>query len=172
LTAGFITALTWRDWEGALAHPAILAHAEKRQWDQAVAQAQAVHETLTELDIPDVPVVTALNKADMLAQPNLVTSLSGHFESAVVVSALRAEGLEALLAAIERHLFEAMLPLRVRLPHETGKLISLYHEHGVVESITHQSTGVTINGRLPGYLLGVFRPYEVAARRPARRSAA
>ena len=155
-----------------IAEADLLLHVVDLTHPNALEQAQAVHETLTEINIPDVPVVTALNKADLLAQPNPVTSLSEHFESAVVVSALRAEGLKALLAAIERHLFEAMLPLRVRLPHENGKLISLYHEHGVVESITHQSTGVTINGRLPGYLLGVFRPYEVAARRPARRSAA
>jgi GTP-binding protein HflX len=155
-----------------IAEADLLLHVVDLTHPNALEQAQAVHETLTEINIPDVPVVTALNKADLLAQPNPVTSLSEHFESAVVVSALRAEGLKALLAAIERHLFEAMLPLRVRLPHEYGKLISLYHEHGVVESISHQSNGVTINGRLPGYLLGVFRPYEVAARRPARRSAA
>ncbi|HLC33831.1 MAG TPA: GTPase HflX [Anaerolineales bacterium] len=155
-----------------IAEADLLLHVVDLTHPNALEQAQAVHETLTEINIPDVPVVTALNKADLLAQPNPVPSLSEHFESAVVVSALRAEGLEALLAAIERHLFKAMLPLRVRLPHENGKLISLYHEHGVVESITHQANGVTINGRLPGYLLGVFRPYEVAARRPARRSAA
>ncbi|MCX6027294.1 MAG: 50S ribosome-binding GTPase, partial [Chloroflexi bacterium] len=155
-----------------IAEADLLLHVVDLTPPNAREQAQAVHETLTSLDISEVPVVTALNKADALDPPRPDTPLAQHFESAVVISALRGQGLEPLLAAIERRLFEAMLPLRVRLPHEKGKLISLYHEHGVVESISHQSSGVTINGRLPGYLLAVFRPYEIAPRRPARRSAA
>ncbi len=155
-----------------IAEADLLLHVVDLTHPNALEQAQAVHDTLKTLDIPEVPVVTALNKADALGLTQADSPLAEHFESAVVISALRGHGLEQLLAAIERRLFEAMLPLRVRLPHENGKLISLYHEHGVVESISHQSSGVTINGRLPGYLLGVFRPYEVAPKRPARRSAA
>jgi len=155
-----------------IAEADLLLHVVDITHPNALEQAQAVHETLTELDIPQVPVVTALNKSDALPQPYPQASVAEHFESAVVISALHAEGLEALLAAIERHLFEAMVPLRVRLPHQAGKLISLYHERGIVESITHLSSGVTINGRLPGYLLGTFRQYEVAPARGSRRSAA
>jgi len=155
-----------------IAEADMLLHVVDLAHPNALEQAQAVHETLTSLDIPEVPMVTALNKADALDPPRPDTPLSQHFESAVVISALRGQGLEQLLAAIERRLFEAMLPLRVRLPHEKGKLISLYHEQGVVESISHQTSGVIIGGRLPGYLLATFRPYELAPRRPARRSAA
>jgi GTPase len=155
-----------------IAEADLLLHVVDLTHPNALEQAQAVHQTLKEIDIPDVPVVTALNKADALEQPLGAGPLPAEFEYAVVISALRGEGLEPLLAAIEKRLFEAMVPLRVRLPHQAGKLISLYHERGIIESITHQSAGVTIKGRLPGYLLGTFREYEIAPARASRRSTA
>jgi GTP-binding protein HflX len=78
----------------------LLLHVVDMTHPNALEQAQAVHQTLGELDIPDVPVVTALNKSDALEQPLGANPLPAEFEDAVVISALRGEGLDGLLAAI------------------------------------------------------------------------
>ncbi len=57
------------------------------------AQAQAVQQTLDELEVGELPVVTALNKIDLLADPRTALDWVDDFERAVPVSAVTGVGL-------------------------------------------------------------------------------
>jgi GTP-binding protein HflX len=126
------------------------------------AQAEAVRATLDEIGVQGIPMVTALNKTDLLADPRSILPDIDHFERAIPISAVTGEGIPALKSALEQELFESMSPVVVRVPYRVGGLISRFHEQGVVEKIEHEKEGVLIEGRLPVRLLSEYRPYLTA----------
>lgn len=123
------------------------------------AQAEAVHQTLIEIQADHVPVLAVLNKIDCLSDPvRARQSLSG-FQSAVAISALAGIGIPDLLNAVSSQLYEKFTPITVRLPYQQGGLIALFHEQGLVRQIEHGRNCVVIKGSLPGRLLVKYRPF-------------
>ena len=133
------------------------------------AQALAVQQTLDELEVGDLPVVTALNKIDLLADPRTALEWVDDFERAVPVSAVTGIGLPSLRAALEQELLEGMAPIEVLLPYDQGRMISLFHEQGSVDTVEHLRSAVHMRGRIPKPLLADFAPFQ--KRRSARRKA-
>jgi len=130
-----------------LLHVIDISHAD------AAAQARSVIETLRDIGADTLPLLTAANKIDVL--PNGKPA----FPEAVPISALTGEGMPELLAAIENELYIVMVPVRVQLPYEQGRLISMFHEHGLVEHEQHVDGVVKMEGRLPRRLAWAFQPY-------------
>lgn len=122
-------------------------------------QVEAVLETLEEIEAEHVPVLTVLNKIDRLKDPAAAQAAVEEFEDAVAISALKGQGLEELLAAVGRKLYETLTPVEVLLPYEQGALIALFHEKGQVELIEHTRKGVKLRGRLPGRLLARYSAF-------------
>jgi len=123
------------------------------------AQAEAVHQTLAEIEADHIPILTALNKIDNLHDPGAAREAMDEFPNAVATSALMNEGINDLLRAVQEQLFEMYTPLEVALPYKEGKLISLFHTQGEVERIEHGGKGVMIQGRIPGRLVAEFSAY-------------
>ena len=123
------------------------------------AQAEAVLQTLDEIDASHVPMLTALNKIDRLTDPDAAQAALADFDDAVAISALHGQGLDELLAATSRKLYETLSSIEVLLPYEQGALIALFHEQGRVDRIVHTRKGVQISGRVPGRLLARFIPF-------------
>jgi GTP-binding protein HflX len=136
-----------------IAEADLLLHVVDATHPNAQEQSQAVEETLEEIGAAEPPVVMALNKIDAI---NGVPPMAFH---GVPISALTGEGLPELLAAIQHELYEVMEPLQVTLPYREGRLINLFHEHGVVERIEHIDGVVKMTGRIPRRLLWAFDPF-------------
>ncbi|MGW8251842.1 MAG: GTPase, partial [Anaerolineales bacterium] len=125
------------------------------------AQSEAVMRTLKEIEADHIPVVTVLNKIDRLPDPELARQALDLFPSSVAISALRGEGLEDMLALVERQLYEDFVSVTARLPYQQGSLIALFHDQGQVERVEQYHGGTLISGRLPGRLLARYKPYLV-----------
>ena len=136
-----------------LLHVVDIAHAN------AASQADAVQITLEEIQISGIPMITALNKIDRLSDQELVFEQVDSFERAVPISALTGEGVDTLLAVIERELFEDSLEVIVELPYKEGRLISMFHDYGEVADISYNREFVVIHGKIPQRLEKEFRPY-------------
>ncbi len=132
-----------------ITHPNVYAHA------------QAVRQTLAEIGGQDLPMVTALNKIDLLPDRREAEAWVDEFERAVPISAQTGEGLDHLLQVLEEELYLRYLPVEVRLPYSKGDLVSLFHQHGIVDRIEHTETAMVIAGRIPMRLRGMFQPYLV-----------
>jgi GTP-binding protein HflX len=115
-------------------------------------QAEAVRETLNEIDVRGLPMVTALNKIDRLPGGKLPVDYLDQFESAVPISARTGEGTEALLRVIEHELFESMVEVDIELPYDAGNFVNLLHEQGVVEEVDYRKEVIAIKGRIPKHL--------------------
>ncbi|MCS6772980.1 MAG: GTPase HflX [Anaerolineae bacterium] len=125
----------------------------------AIEQAQTVVETLNELGAGTKPMVIALNKADRVDPARRNSVAVGLLSEGIWISALNREGFDELLAEIEAALFERLVPIRVRLPYKAGDLLALLRREGLVESELPEERSLLISGRVPGRLLGTFRPY-------------
>ncbi len=122
-------------------------------------QVEAVLETLEEIKAEQVPMLTVFNKIDRLHNPEAAQETLDEFEDAVAISALKGQGLDELLSAVGRKLYETLTPVEVLLPYEQGALIALFHEKGQVERIEHTRKGVKLSGRLPGRLLARYSAF-------------
>jgi GTP-binding protein HflX len=125
------------------------------------AQAEAVRKTLDDIGVGRTRMVTALNKTDLLEDVDNAKERLEEFEQAVLISARTGEGLPVLLESIEHELFEGMLRVKLRIPYNQGRLISLFHEHGVVERIRHTEEAVFMEGRIPVRYGAEFEPFLV-----------
>jgi len=123
------------------------------------AQAESVLQTLKEIKADHIPVLTAINKIDRLADPSAARLALDTFPAAAAISALTGEGVDDLLAEAQEQLFERYIPLDVHLPYKEGKLISLFHDQGRVELVEHRDGGVHLVGSIPGRHIARFSAY-------------
>src|SRR5512134_954186 len=141
----------------------LLLHVVDISHPNALNQFESVQQTLDELGAQHIPVVTALNKVDQLRDPEAAKEAVRHFPKAITISALKAKGIDDLLALVQQELYETYTPIHVRLPYQQGALISLFHEAGQVERIEHERGGVVMQGRIPGRLLAQFSSWQVTS---------
>jgi len=134
----------------------LLLHVIDITHPEAAAQARSVGETLQDIGADELPILAAANKIDALSDGTSPASL---FPEAVSISALTGRGIAELLAAIEYELYIVMVPIKVQLPYEQGRLMSLFHEHGLVENEQHFEGLVKMEGRVPQRLAWAFQPY-------------
>ncbi len=139
----------------------LLLHVVDISHPNALGQFQAVQETLDDIDAGHIPMITALNKADLLRNPENAREVLREFPKSISISALTGEGMPDLLHLIREELFEAYSSIHVRLPYKQGALISLFHELGQVERVEHERGGVVMHGRIPGRLLAQFTAWYV-----------
>lgn len=148
-----------------IAEADILLHVVDITHPNALEQAEAVEQTLAELEVSDIPIVTALNKIDRLPDFDTRDNTLAAYPHTVGISATKRLGLGALLERIQQVLYESLTPIDVRVPYKDGQLISIVHEHGIVEKIEHEEKAVHIQGRVPARLAGRFAPYLVKTKR-------
>ena len=148
-----------------IAEADLLLHVVDVTHPNALEQAKSVKQTLEELEVAHIPVVTALNKIDRLGGIESVSPALAAYPNVVAISALKRQGFEALLERIQAVLQQSLLPIDASVPYAEGQLISIFHEQGVVESVNHEEKGVRLRGRVPARLFERFKPYLIKARR-------
>lgn len=125
--------------------------------ENAFEQSETVHDILEELGASEKLRVTALNKIDLLTDPDaLDVSLYSH---AVPISAAEGKGLEELCAKVAAVLADTMEQLTVLLPFSRGDLVELFHRRGLIAHEEHEDEGTRLIGRLPRSLAGYYSPY-------------
>ncbi len=144
-----------------IAEADLLLHIVDVTHPHALAQAEAVHNTLEYINAEGVPSIPVLNKIDRLSNPDKAQLALNSFPNAVAISALRGDGISELLQTIKTRLFESYESVEVEIPYNLGGLISLFHEEGQVNQIENRYEGVLIQGRLPVRHITKYKPYLV-----------
>jgi len=137
----------------------VLLHVVDITHVNASAQAKSVQETLIEIGAGDIPIITAFNKVDLLKDPEGAVATLDDFPNTFPISALSGKGLEELLTAVEKELFEKYIELDVEIPYTEGHLISLFHEYGQVHEVSNGENGTRMKGLIPIRLLFQFEPF-------------
>ncbi len=148
-----------------IAEADLLLHVVDISHPNAMAQFEAVQQTLAEIGAGHIPVLTALNKVDRLKDPQAARAVLQNYPQAVAISATKGIGVAELMSKVAEELYETYTPIQLWLPYQQGQLLSLFHEAGQVEKIEHGRGGVLIAGRIPGRLVAQFKEYQ-ASRAP------
>ncbi len=149
-----------------IAEADLLLHLVDISHPNALNQFESVQQTLDEIGAGHIPTITALNKIDLLKQPEQAQETLQSFPKAVAISGLKGSGLPDLLRLVQQELYETYTPIDVHLPYQQGALISVFHEMGQVEFIEHERGGVHMQGRIPGRLLAQFAPWLATTDQP------
>ena len=146
-----------------IAEADLLLHVIDITHPHASAHAQAVLQTLAEIGAEHIPILTVLNKIDLLEDPARAQAALQAFPNAVAISALTGQGVDNLLQAVTDKLYASYDVVEVDLPYEQGGLIALFHEMGQIDEVQHHRGGVRIRGRLPGRLVARYAPFVMSA---------
>jgi GTPase len=145
---------------------AVLIHVVDITHPNVAEQIATVNQVLEELGADGKPMLVALNKIDVAEEdgPVSVELLRERLEltgDVVPISAVRATGLDELLAAIERMLEveQAFVPVTLVIPYNRSDLVDRVHKLGRVESSSFDERGTTLTGVLPEAMVGAFAPY-------------
>lgn len=171
LIAAFRATLEEISEAAALLHVVDIAHPD------APEQAETVREILGELDVLGKPVVTALNKIDLIdseTSPEKIAEELGLPGDVVPISAERGIGIESLLQRIDAAIGEAqgLAHVRVSIPFDRAELVNLFHRAGRVEDTSFDESGTNLSGMLPSRLLPRYEPFLTLNGRDRARGAA
>ncbi len=112
----------------------------------------AVLKILTELRAQEKPLITALNKIDLVEDKTNLANLKNDFANAVLISAKTKENLGVLLEKISVEFKSRMLKLEISIPVARMDLIDLFYREGKVENIRYLQNSIKIRLSLPKIL--------------------
>ncbi|MBU0494874.1 MAG: GTPase HflX [Chloroflexi bacterium] len=139
----------------------VILHVVDVTHPKALAQSQTVGQVLHDLGVVDTPMVTALNKIDRLVPDDLAEAaaqaqavdlyheLQAVSRTTIPISALRGWGLERLMETISDVLLSDMVRLDVVIPFQSGELVSLFHQRGIVDHEEYTEQGTRLLGHMP-----------------------
>ena len=139
----------------------LLVHVVDVAHHNAVQQAQTVEQVLREIHAAQRPVVTALNKIDLLSDPQAAMEVAARYPHGVAISARHGLGLDQLMTRIELALAASMVRISVDIPYQESALVALFHRQGIVERETFGPAGTRLEGFLPQRLVEAFAPYMI-----------
>ncbi len=123
-----------------------------------------VEAVLTELDVQTKPTLQVFNKTDLLAEGAATPMPSG----AIPVSALKGEGLDRLLNAIDAALTaDPLLEVRFRIPQSEGRVIAAIERGATISHQKFQGNLVYFTAIGPTSLMERYRRYWLREDAPA-----
>lgn len=137
----------------------LLIHMVDASHKNAQSQRLTVLETLEEIGAAEIPILTVYNKIDLLSTDEIEDLREIAEPNSVFISALTGDGLSELAEAIAVGSYQTFVNVKVKLPYEEGRLVSMMHEKGHVRDIQHLEDGILIDGMLPRQLLAFFDAY-------------
>lgn len=120
-------------------------------------QAKVTLELLKELGCEGIPVVTVLNKCDLVPYIDELTA----GENAVKISAKRGEGIPALLDAIAAALPQNARKMKLLIPYYEGSLLSEIRREGKVFSEEYTHEGTLVDALVDVKIYGKAEKYKV-----------
>lgn len=127
----------------------MLIHVLDISHPMAYQQSEAVYKVLSEIGVKAKPIITALNKIDVVENPSLIERFLKDFDNSVAISALKSKGLGELIDKITTMLSDLMADIAMVIPHHHMKLVSLIYNEGRVRKRRDRSDGIYIEAQVP-----------------------
>ena len=122
-------------------------------------------EVLKELGAEGKPMITVLNKCDLVPHPPILTylteKLKGKSNLIVVASASKGIGMDDLLTACTEILKERVQKNTYRIPQSEGKHMSLLHSEAKVTNTEYEDNDIIITAIVPAIIAGRLEQFKV-----------
>ena len=115
---------------------------------------EVVEKLIEKLAKPGTPVLRCYNKADLVSREDIPVG-----EDVVSMSAAKGEGMDRLLAAIEKALDQKRHHVVVTLPYAMGGMVETLHNNAQVISVDYTADGIEIETILDEILFGRVKDY-------------
>lgn len=102
-------------------------------------QIEITKSTLKEIGIKDIPMITMLNKIDLVEMNEVKVT-----DNAIYLSAKEKFGIEELVEIIKRYIFHDYITCEMLIPFEAGNVIHYFKENANVLNTTYQFNGTKI----------------------------
>jgi len=122
----------------------LLLHVIDGSSEQAEEHAITVNQVLKELDITGKPVITVINKIDLIIYNAVLNRLMQLFDPAIAVSARKQMGIEGLLKRIGEILPQNLHHIRLCIPYHLASLVTDIHNQGKVVEEEYLPEGIQI----------------------------
>lgn len=119
---------------------------------------RAVEVVLDDIDASSIPGILVLNKSDRLS-PEQEGFLRRTYPEAVLVSALKQEGLDTLQIRIKEFFDSSLTALELFSPYGDGSIIGEIYRIGTDVELENTSEGVIVRARVPLEEVARFRKY-------------
>ena len=159
-TVGFIRNLPHRLVEAfkATLEEAVLADFLIHVLDATAPEIEKFHDTtlavLKELGADDKPIVAALNKIDLVTDPERLAELHRRFPEAIPTSAVTGLGMEDLRKACCVQLAARVRRKTYRIPQQRADLVSLLHREAKVLSTAYEDDDIIVGAVVPAAIAG------------------
>ena len=121
---------------------------------EAAEKADVMLKTLADLGAAEIPVVTVLNKCDLLTE-NIPED-----DSTVKISAKKAQGIDRLLQVVAANLPETAKRMKLLLPYDKAGFTAKLRENGKVFTEEYTETGVLVDALVDQMLIKQMSQYE------------
>ena len=121
---------------------------------EAAEKADVTLKTLADLGAAEIPVVTVLNKCDLLTE-NIPAD-----DSTVKISAKKAQGIDRLLQVVAANLPETAKRMKLLLPYDKAGFTAKLRENGKVFTEEYTETGVLVDALVDQMLIKQMSQYE------------
>ena len=132
----------------------LLIHVVDSSDPEREAHMQVVQELIAQLAKPGVPVITAYNKTDLTETPYVPDG-----GDAVAISARNGQGMDALLALVEKKLLGSLHQVTLLLPYSQGGQVDRLHQNAQVQEVSYEAEGIRVRAVLDDALYGRLRMY-------------
>lgn len=135
----------------------VILHICDASSDNCQEQAEVTLSLLKELGCDGIPVVTVLNKCDLVPYIDDLDTNG----SAVKISAKSGEGIAAMLLALAKALEPTAQRMRVRLPYDKSGLVNKILIDGKVFSQDYEADGILVDALIDNKILYMFEKYKL-----------
>ena len=133
----------------------IIIHVCDASDPEASEKSEVTLSTLADLGAAEIPVVTVLNKCDLL------TETIPEDDSTVKISAKKNQGIDRLLHVIAANLPETAKRMKLLLPYDKAGLTAKLRENGKVFSEEYTETGILVDALVDQLLVKLMTEYEI-----------
>ncbi len=137
----------------------ILLHLIDVSHPMAMEQSETTHQVLKELNITDLPMITLLNKVDLLEDPSILTKFRVKYPNTVEISALNRTGFDLLGEKIMEVISFLRKTVKLKIPQSHYDLVSEVIRDGKVISSDYEGNYVLLEVEIPGRLEKKVRPF-------------
>jgi len=146
-----------------VAYTDILLHLIDINHPLAQEHAESTYNVLKELNVEKKPIITVLNKIDLVTDQSIINHFKLKYPRVVAISALNQEGMEELMQVMmdtQRGLWKT---IKLRIPQKEYVLVSTLMEKGRIIEKKYEGNDVLVVAEVPDFLEHKVQKYRANA---------
>ncbi|ATW23863.1 GTPase HflX [Candidatus Formimonas warabiya] len=134
----------------------LLLHVIDGSNDQVDEHILAVHQVLTDLGVMGKPMISVINKIDLIDSDGTLARLLHRVDHGVAVSARKKMGIDQLLQQIGEMLPQPLTLIRVLIPFKKASLVTALHDYGRVINERYSAEGIEMEAYVDQRMKGML----------------